>query len=317
MELNYDVLEAISNVFITSENFVKNLFEDSSTFSFCLNNQRAIKIVNDLLGIKGLYCPKEMFNLHVEFLMDNDILGCNEEKGYYLIHDKEKPIIQTSSKIYKFIHHLKKDNYTSKEKKHEMICNTSTDVEAKSSDISDDVDVEECNYDMIGSESLHDDEYSEDENDSEWSNAEQYVAISDSKINIYYDIEIVNGNIQCSCKAFYYNPNKYCKHILELKKKFDNGEVQKHSYPTISSILCKPISTVCSKINPPKPIDTYLFTFQQGKYEIKVYDEKLTCTCKDFQYRGPLRFCKHMRAIHESNSSSSKLMKVYFDDFKS
>ena len=79
MELNYDVLEAISNVFITSENFVKNLIEDSDKFTFCLNHQRAIKIVNDLLVIKGLYCPKEMFNLHIEFLTDNDILGYNNE----------------------------------------------------------------------------------------------------------------------------------------------------------------------------------------------------------------------------------------------
>ncbi len=313
MELNYDVLEAITNVFITSENVVKNLIEDSDKFTFCLNHQRVIKMVNDLLGMKGLYCPKEMFNLHVEFLTDNDILGCNNEKGYYLIHDKEKPIIQTSSNIYSFIYHLKKNDHHS-DIKLKMIDTTPSEVKEKSSDLSEEVNVEE-EYDMIGNDSQHEDEDSTEEEHETAS--EQYVVPSESKINTFYDIEVIDGNVKCSCKAFYYNPHKYCKHILDLKNKFDSGQVQKHSYPALSSILCKPISTLCSKIKPPEPTEMYLFTFQQGKYEIKVYDQKLTCTCKDFQYRGPLRYCKHMRAIHESNSESSKLMKVYFDDFKS
>jgi hypothetical protein len=303
MKLNYHVIEAISNVYITFENFIENLFGDSPTL--CLINCNAMKSVNDVLNIKGMHCPTDIFNWHLEYLEKNNIIGRHEEKGYYLIRDKDVPVSQTSTKIYSFIYNLQKDKHN--KPKLNMFGIKANGEKIKTSIILEDV------LDEEDVDSSHN-EYELVDNNT-YDEPEKYVSVSQTTKNTYYDIEVVNGNIQCSCNAFYYNPTVYCKHIKELQNKFKSGVVLKQSYPTISNIICKPSVQISVKV--PEPKDICLHTFICKKYDIKIYNKRITCTCTDFQYRGPLRFCKHMQSIVDSYTTESIQLKIYFDNFKS
>ena len=60
----------------------------------------------------------------------------------------------------------------------------------------------------------------------------------------------------------------------------------------------------------PKPPSTPT-TFQSCEYYVKDYiitvdSNTTTCTCCDFKYRGPKRFCKHMAFIYPNISGFSK-----------
>ena len=316
MELNYDVLEAISNVYIALENVSGDCDFDPIT------------TVNDVLNVKGLYCPTDILNWHLEYLEENDILGCHNEKGYYLLHDKNTTISQTSSKIYAFIHNLKKDYGKPIKSKLNMFGINPNGEKVKTSVILEDdehVGSHFSEYELVDSHTYDDAQ-----------EPEQYVALSKSKVNTYYNIEVVDGNIQCSCKAFYYNANVYCKHIVELKKKLVSGEVMKQSYPTISSILihkgkqnfkmntsgnisdnstqlCNNVKHTINKVDAPKPPDECLHSFYTKDYEVKILKDCLTCTCPDFKYRGPLRFCKHMKFLDKYPEDE---WTPYFSDFK-
>ena len=48
-------------------------------------------------------------------------------------------------------------------------------------------------------------------------NSETYMMNSFTNSNQKYKISIKNNKVHCTCKAFEFNPDKHCKHIIELK----------------------------------------------------------------------------------------------------
>ena len=88
---------------------------------------------------------------------------------------------------------------------------------------------------------------------------------------------------------------------------YTNGESIKN--PSLYNALVKKQEYSDSKIVP-KPPSTPT-TFQSCEYYVKDYiitvdSNTTTCTCCDFKYRGPKRFCKHMAFIYPNISGFSK-----------
>ena len=107
----------------------------------------------------------------------------------------------------------------------------------------------------------------------------------------------------------------YCKHILKLKQLINSDTTIQLKYPNITGMLQKNNSVIqtINKVDAPKPPDECLKSFYTKNYEVKILKDSITCTCPDFKYRGPLRFCKHMKYIDKYPEDE---WTPYFSDFK-
>ena len=66
------------------------------------------KTTNDVLQITGKYCTKEMFDVHMDYMVSIEILKYDASQGFFLNHDNDHLILHTASKIYSKLHHLPK-----------------------------------------------------------------------------------------------------------------------------------------------------------------------------------------------------------------
>ena len=116
-----------------------------------------------------------------------------------------------------------------------------------------------------------------------------------------------DGDLNCDCPHNQYT-NSYCKHMNYLYVSYytDSDNIKNIS---LYNALVKKQEYSDSQIVPKPPSTPEIF--QYCKYYVKNYiitvdSNTTTCTCCDFKYRGPNRFCKHMAFIYPNISSFSK-----------
>ena len=94
MDINVNLLNAISKVFITSDNFKYD------------SNFNIFKTTNDVLQIDGKFCTKQIFDMHMEYMINNGILGITNESKYFLIKENNYVKSNTALKIYSILNLL-------------------------------------------------------------------------------------------------------------------------------------------------------------------------------------------------------------------
>ena len=59
----------------------------------------------------------------------------------------------------------------------------------------------------------------------------------------------------------------------------------------------------------------FLEKYVINNYDIKLFgNNTITCSCADFQYRGPNRYCKHMKELYENKINSNNNNIEYIKD---
>tara|TARA_B100000963_G_scaffold313749_1_gene291879 strand:+ start:2112 stop:2792 length:681 start_codon:yes stop_codon:yes gene_type:complete len=219
MDINVHVLNAISKVFVTIQNV------NGNNIKFDI-----FKTINDVLQIDGKYCTQDMFDMHIEYMIHNEILGHDDETGYYLIHDENTLLSKTASKIYSKLYFLgDKTQYKIGAKK--------SHIAYDEFELVDESDQDEDSEKEDESEKKNNPK-KEDESDQEEKFDEIYQMGSFTSDKVYnICIEKETNKLSCSCLAFGYNPHKECKHIKHLRN-IQKGDISlQQSFPSIYEIL--------------------------------------------------------------------------------
>tara|TARA_B110000858_G_scaffold78956_1_gene91539 strand:+ start:383 stop:1474 length:1092 start_codon:yes stop_codon:yes gene_type:complete len=146
------------------------------------------------------------------------------------------------------------------------------------------------------------------DDDTQQSSKNVFFVKSFSTPNRKYVVSIQpDGDLNCSCPHNQYT-NSYCKHMNHLYISYytDSDNIKN---PTLYNALVKKQEYSDNKIVHKPPSTPGIL--QSSKYYVKDYiitvdSNTTTCTCCDFKYRGPNRFCKHMAFIYPDISSFSK-----------
>jgi hypothetical protein len=230
----------------------------------------------------------------MEFMLDKEILGKDEKDEYYLVHDEDTQISHTSSKIYSKLYYYKSDSNT--------LYSTppvDTQLAYQFSPLTpwapSKTPVSIFNSMM---------EYSSDDGDTD----ELYDVASFTTDEVY-KITCVDDEVKCTCKAFMYNTDDYCKHITKLTSLMEHDVGLQNKYPGFSTQLLgntpscvESVHSCVESVPVVKLLDTFYYTNSGGiKYNIDIYDKHMTCTCPDFTYRGPLHMCKHMKSFKNAS----------------
>ena len=214
MDINVHVLNAIAKIFVTIQNVEGN------------NKFNVFKTINDVLQIDGKYCTQDMFNMHMEYMVNNEILGHNDKTGYYLIHDENTLLSQSASKIYSKLYFL------SDKKEHKIVTNKS-DVAYDELELVNETDQE---YDHEKKEKSDEEHKSDEEYISFYNEIYQMGSFTNDQVyNMYIDKE--TNKLSCSCLAFKYNPHMECKHIKYLRNILKGDISLQNAFPAISQTL--------------------------------------------------------------------------------
>jgi len=116
-----------------------------------------------------------------------------------------------------------------------------------------------------------------------------------------YLVNIDNdGHVQCSCPHFIHTSDM-CKHMSFAMDTICTG----HSTITTDSPLWTALEYK-KDINLPyiNMYDTHNKYFVDDYIIASSYNQ-VTCTCNDFKFRGPSRFCKHMKTLYSMSTLNS------------
>ena len=297
--------------------------------------------VKALLLLQGYYCTTNDYEQHIEFLVDSDIIGRGQfGKLYFAMNDNNpdksnidiaiiireklktftnsitshpKPPqspeeIYANGKIWESCEDEVESDYDSD---CEIVSNISiiddtSEGESINSIIDDNPEGESINsiIDDISYEGLPPTPIFVEQQSSK----NEFIVKSFSTPGKKYVVSILpDGDLKCTCPHNHHT-NSYCKHMNHLYVSYYTNE-ESIKNPTLYNALVKKQEYSDSKIVP-KPPSTPT-TFQSCEYYVKDYiitvdSNTTTCTCCDFKYRGPKRFCKHMAFIYPNISGFSK-----------
>jgi len=148
------------------------------------------------------------------------------------------------------------------------------------------------------------------DDDTQQSSKNVFFVKSFSTPNKKYIVNIQpDGDLNCDCPHNQHTKS-YCKHMNYLYVSYyTNGENIKN--PSLFNALVKKQEYSDNEIVPKAPSTPGIF--QSCEYYVKDYIitvdiNTITCTCCDFKYRGPKRFCKHMAFIYPNINGLSKYL---------
>ena len=273
------------------------------------------------LLLQGYYCTKIDYEQHIEFLVDSDILGRGQFGKLYFAMNDNNP--DKSNIDIAIIIHEKLKIFTNSITSHSKIHQSPEEIYVNGNILDSDNDDfyfgPECEckcHDNPEGESINSiiDDISYEGLPptpifvEQQSSKNEFIVKSFSTPNKKYVVSILpDGDLKCTCPHNHHT-NSYCKHMNHLYiSYYTNGESIKN--PSLYNALVKKQEYSDSKIVP-KPPSTPT-TFQSCEYYVKDYiitvdSNTTTCTCCDFKYRGPKRFCKHMAFIYPNISGFSK-----------
>ena len=282
----------------------------------------------------GETCTMQEYLKHVCYLIDHNILGYNENGDVYFRLYKKYPNMESSELVNLILEKLNSEEAFSSD---EEEFNSDNDEYIDESNKEDD-------YEHIDDTSFFVDEDTPSEPDINFSdipeddihkhchiihvgNNEGSVTIPSFTNNtVEYNIDVnEEDGVVCGCSHFHYT-NKMCKHMkLILTNKGVKEKFKKKIPYLIEKLNSQYVlnNNINSNIKNNQKESSENIKFLE-KYVINNYDIKLfgnntiTCSCADFQYRGPNRYCKHMKELYENtinNNSNIQHLKSIFVNY--
>ncbi len=307
---------AIMSVFMTTDDL-----QVPDDYDYC-------EKVKASLLLQGYYCTKIDYEQHIEFLVDSDILGRGQFGKLYFAMNDNNP--DKSNIDIAIIIREKLKTFTNSITSHPKPSQSPEEIYANGKILESGDDEFESGYDsdceIVSNISIIDDTPEGESINSiiddisyeglpptpifveQQSSKNEFIVKSFSTPNKKYVVSILlDGDLKCTCPHNHHT-NSYCKHMNHLYVSYYTNE-ESIKNPSLYNALVKKQEYSDSKIVP-NALSTPT-TFQSCEYYVKNYiitvdSNTTTCTCCDFKYRGPKRFCKHMAFIYPNISGFSK-----------
>ena len=267
-------------------------------------------------------CTMQEYLKHVCYLIDSNILGYkNNGDIYFKLHNKF-PNMESSELVNLILEKLNNNEAFSSD---EEECNSDHDEYIVESDKEEDyehvddttffVDEDTPSESYINFSDIPEDDIHKHCHIIHVGNNEGSVTIpsfTDNTVEYNIDVNEEDG-VVCGCSHFHYT-NKMCKHMKLIltnkgvKEKFTKKipyliEKLNSQYELNNNNIT---SNIKNNEKESSEKNNYLEKYVINNYDIKLFgNNTITCSCADFHYRGPNRYCKHMKELYENTINNN------------